>query len=600
MTKHQDIGWKFPPNGGGSYDGFNDAGIALFAGKPLASLTREVLQNSLDAAARMGEPVHVEFDLRNFARKDGDHWEQLADTIHACQQEQRADANAQLALKEAAAILDESSIRCLRIADWYTTGLRGDHFHALVKAKGLSDKERDVPGHRGGSHGQGKSAAFVWSKLRTVLYWTRFTQGEQSVELFQGKAILMSHQANGEETHGTGFLGILDGCRELGGDRIPVPIRKVESSPSRGDGTSVWIAGFREYPGWQQDIAASVIANFFTAIQDGLLAVTIDPDDEMEAYDLIEINSDTLVHWYDYLLNHAELTDDDDGALLESFTYWQLITQGASIEHDDPVLGACQLWIRVADDEDLPSNVALVRGTGMLITNDQQGLKRFPGLRPFAAVCRFTSERGNELLRRMEPPAHDQFEPRWLPESERARGDSALKRITKWIRDEIKKQATHQPTGDATPILELAELLPDLEPDEPLIGRPADKKSGGKRRKIVVKRPKPKPTNPNPRPSDSIPVRDVRQLPHAADASRLRIGFTPQATALVRLHLEEAGDSEAFRRDDLRLYEVDTGTEVDVDRLSVRAGERVELDVVADASVDHRAWRVSAVKVADS
>ena len=596
----QEIGWHFPPNGGGSYDGFNDAGIALFAGKPLASLTREVLQNSLDAAARMGEPVHVEFELRDFPRANGDHWPQLAEAISACQQEQRADANAQLALREAAAALDGPSIRCLRIADWYTTGLRGDHFHALVKAKGLSDKERDVPGHRGGSHGQGKSAAFVWSKLRTVLYWTRFTQDDQSVELFQGKAILMSHQADGEETHGTGFLGVVKGCREVDGDCIPEPIRKVESRPSRGDGTSVWIAGFREYSGWQQDIAASVIANFFTAIRDGLLAVTIDSDDEMQAYDLIEINSDTLMHWYDYLLNHVELTDDDDGALLESFTYWQLITQGAPIEHDDSDLGSCQLWIRVADDEDLPSSVALVRGTGMLITNDQQGLKRFPGLRPFAAVCRFTSEKGNELLRRMEPPAHDQFEPRWLPEHERSLGDSVLRRITKWIRDEIKKVAAHQPTGEATPITELAELLPDIESDEPLVGRPADKKSSGKRRRIVVKRPKPTPPNPNPRPSDSIPIRDVRQLPHSDDAKKLRIGFTPQVTALVRLRLEEAGDSEAFQRSDLRLYEVDTGAAVDVDHLAVKAGERVEFDVIADTPVDHRAWRVSAVKAADS
>lgn len=590
-----DIGWRFPPNGGGSYDGFNDSGIALFAGKPLASLAREVLQNSLDAAARVGEPVHVEFDLRNYPREDGDHWQELTGVVAACLKEDRADPKARAALEEAAAILDSPQIRCLRIADWYTTGLRGDHFEALVKARGVSDQEPRPSGARGGSHGQGKSAAFVWSKLRTVLYWTRFTQGDQIVELFQGKAILMSHQQDGDETTGTGYLGIRDGCREVGESGVPAAVQRVEGGTSRGDGTSLWIAGFPEYDGWQQDLAASVITNFFTAIHDGLLAVTIEPDDAMSAEGLLEINADSLTHWCDYLLNDAQLIEEADDQLLESFTYLQLIAGDAPIEHEDPDIGVCRLWIRV--DDDLKSNVALVRGTGMLITNDQQGLKRFPGLRPFAAICRFTSERGNELLRRMEPPAHDQFEPAWLPDSERAVGEAALKRITAWIRATVREHAAHRPTGEATPIAELAELLPDLRPNDPLVGRPSDHAGRKKRRKITVKRSRTRIYES--RSSDSIPIRDVRQLPDAADRTRFRIGFTPQETAVVRLRLLEAGDSDSFQREDLVLRDVGTHKAVDADCLSVVAHQRLEFDVVGEMPVDARAWRVSAVKVSD-
>jgi len=453
MSHH--IGWHFPPTGGGSYDGWNDGGIAHFAGKPLANLAREILQNSLDAAVRIGQPVHVEFDLRSLDREDGDHWTQLAGAIDACRTEELADAKAQLALETAATLLEQPEIPCLRVADWHTTGLRDEHFHALVKAKGISNKDHSTAG---GSQGQGKSAAFVWSALRTVLYWTRFRQDNQSVELFQGKAVLMSHQHNGRQTQGTGFLGAINQCREISGSDIPDAIRRVEGRSARGDGTSLWIAGFREYNGWQHDIAASVIANFFTALHDGQLEVTIEPDDDMQKYGLLEISTDTLEHWYDYLLNDAKLSDGEDNQLLESHTYWRILSQDQPIEHEDPVLGECQLWIRVADE--LPSKVAFVRGTGMLITNEQQRLKRFRGLRPFVAVCRFTSQQGNKLLRGMEPPTHDQFEPDWLPETGREDGRAALKRITDWIRAQIKERAAPPPVEVSEEIDELKHLLP--------------------------------------------------------------------------------------------------------------------------------------------
>ena len=88
-----------------------------------------------------------------------------------------------------------------------------------------------------------------------------------------------------------------------------------------------------------------------------------------------------------------------------------------------------------------------MRGTGMLVTAQQRGLIRFPGFRDFAALCVFEDPQGNELLREMENPQHDQFEPSRLPEQDRARGRRALNRITRWIRDEVKRVAG-PPEGD--------------------------------------------------------------------------------------------------------------------------------------------------------
>ena len=105
----------------------------------------------------------------------------------------------------------------------------------------------------------------------------------------------------------------------------------------------------------------------------------------------------------------------------------------------------------------------------MLITSKQRGLLQFRALKDFIAVCVFDTEKGNELLRKMENPLHDQFEPERLSDDvERRRGRTALKRITRWIREEIGKCAAPSPSAETTTLDELAQYLPDLEPDEPL------------------------------------------------------------------------------------------------------------------------------------
>ena len=122
--------------------------------------------------------------------------------------------------------------------------------------------------------------------------------------------------------------------------------------------------------------------------------------------------------------------------------FWTLSQDAPVAEKQDSDLGHCRLWLRTA--EGLPSKVAFVRRTGMLVTTQQPGLIRFPGFREFAALCVFEDPAGNELLRRMENPKHDQFESDRLPKDDRSRGRNALKRVTDWIRNEIKNRRGHR------------------------------------------------------------------------------------------------------------------------------------------------------------
>ena len=160
--------------------------------------------------------------------------------------------------------------------------------------------------------------------------------------------------------------------------------------------------GFRETDDWRRRVAASAIGNFFYAIGTGWLTVTVEPDESPE---LIEIDRGSLEKWFQHLTEDTDPEDPEntaDDPLREAQIFWKLTRDEPVAEKQDNELGHCRLWIHTA--EGLPSKVAFVRRTGMLITAQQLGLIRFHGYREFAALCVFEDPAGNELLRRMENP----------------------------------------------------------------------------------------------------------------------------------------------------------------------------------------------------
>ena len=644
------IGWRFPPTNGGIVAGYNDPGIAHFGGAPLASLARETIQNSLDARLSSGEPVHVSFEEIHVEPNEIGR-DELSVAIDACIDEPTNDDKVRDALNRAKTSIGADKIPCLRVSDRNTTGLKGDQWRALVKMQGVSHKP-DVLG-AGGSHGIGKYAPFLFSDLRTVFYWTCYKDNGTPIEQFQGKSVLISHQSNEGETQGTGFYGYVENCTELKGSEIPSTFRlpeKVDGSPVFG--TSIVISGFNVAQDWRQLIASSVIENFFHAIQIGVLDVLLEPDETESDPDLFEINKDTLAEWFDRLQNSNENDEDngdDESSLIEqALTFWHVSTSSGPVEEtQDPDLGHCRLWVRV--DDGLPSRVALVRQTGMLITTQQQGLIRFPGYREFAAVCVFEDPEGNELLRQMENPKHDQFEPDRLPENDRVRGRRALRRITKWIRDAVRKHAGPPEGGKRTVLSELATYLPDYQPNDQFENTDdieGVKEPGfGDRLTLTLKPVRRSLPTPIPieeadaqntddgdgedtgvhggggvdvntgeggtggsgegdavggsgisggnKTAKSIPISNVRILKVDGSKNRYRVSFRAHADAIARLELTEAGDSSAIPREDVCAAE----DGVSLDSIQLQNSQSTVVEITADAPIGDRAWRVSAYSI---
>ena len=638
------VGWRFPLTDGGREDGYNDPGMAHFGGSHLGSLTRETIQNSLDAKIGSEKPVEVVFDLQKF-RGDAIGRKELHKHVSECLPLARMDGDPKAVqeLERAASILDNEEITFLRVADYNTLGLDEARWKALVKSQGTSYKsDRSA----GGSHGIGKYAPFNVSQLRTVFYWSEY----EEVAYCQGKAVLMSHDGPGGRTQGTGFFGEVKDCRSMKGRDVPAEIRDVEDRRS-APGTSLWIAGFGHERDWQPHVARSVVENYFCAIADGQLKVLIDTE-----------GTSLFAHWD---LNHSTISDALDGLvtamgheeegepLREAQTFYRVLysrESGADVVKDleDPDLGHCRLWIRV--EEGLPSKVGLVRKTGMLITSRQNKLLRFPTLRDFAAVLRFESDKGNALLRDMENPAHDQFEPdRLLPdEKRRRRARRALNRVTEWVRHELREAASPPAIGASEVVSELAHLLPDIEPDDAFgEGNGTDRRFGGG--EVIELRPTRR-TRSASLPDDTaddtgddtsldegergevarsgtgekdhdddadndrgsaesvssngttgggrvrrpLAIKDVRLLPQAGED--LRLCFTPLVYAKgVRIELAEAGDSSVVVRSDLCVVTSHGEVPMREYRLDFEKDCRSVVHVRGEAKWRQRAWRLQAM-----
>src|SRR5690606_22124262 len=95
------------------------------------------------------------------------------------------------------------------------------------------------------------------------------------------------------------------------------------------------------------------------------------------------------------------------------------------------------------------------------------------------------------LLRGMEPPRHDAFEPDRLAPDKRAQGKTALREISKWVREMLQRHA-QDPVSEVTNIDELADFFAD-EAEEGT-GKKKDENPAGavivRARAIKVKSPK--------------------------------------------------------------------------------------------------------------
>jgi hypothetical protein len=255
-----------------------------------------------------------------------------------------------------------------------------------------------------------------------------------------------------------GFWGICDKCKPIEGTlpELNTWLQRAENRQNYPEqkGTTITILGFEPSSDWRKLLAISVAENFFGAIAKSMLEVNID--------DQITLAHDSI---HDFFENPEMLdavqNQKDEPERFNNCKSYLLAIQNQNEVQVEPTenrdLGLCTMRLLVRDG--MPKKICILRN-GMLITDELNRLKSFSDFKDFVAVLECNSSKGNQFLRDMEPPRHDDFEPERLPRKLQSTGKKALSDLAKWARDMLKRHAKN-PISNITTLDELKDFFGD-------------------------------------------------------------------------------------------------------------------------------------------
>ena len=396
--------WLFDLNRDGSSEGWEDAAIKNFRGNPLNNLAREIIQNSLDAPKLSGsKPVKVTFEKVRVPTQQIPNIDQLRQTINRCEEvsEIFVLSDKQENLRLARETIWSNEIDLLTIRESGTAGMEGPcvpgkPLYKYMKAKGQGGKTFD--GARG-SHGQGKAAPILCSQLHTIFLSTKW----QTENLVMGRATLSSH-------YGENRKFIHNNVGYWGDNFDPVPFNS--SMPDwlhrENPGTNIVVIGFKQYAHWAEILQGSIAMNFFAAISKKNLSVVVDG---------YEINEHTLSQVFSRARLYKILEAQSD-VPLEDFergkTYFDAYSNPDFFEEGE-VLNLGFFNFSIKRREDGLQNIGLLRDD-MFITSEVPKLKRKFGasFSGFDIIIEPASSAAKNLVKSMEPPAHDALNTSWI------------------------------------------------------------------------------------------------------------------------------------------------------------------------------------------
>lgn len=404
--------WYFPLSNNALTKGLKDSGIETFKGQLLSSLSREIVQNSLDAKKENEENIVIEFKYfkiakNNFPDFDG-FYSNIIDSIK--ESEPLRDPSTKNFFLNAKEVLENDEIPFVRISDFNTHGLLGSknigpsNWKNLVMSSGISDKNAQA----GGSFGIGKNATFACSNLHTVFY---STLDSENIEAFQGVTNLISvtKPEYNDHTQGIGYFAANKEHRP-----IETQVRLDYSFERKTSGTDIYIAGVRfGFDEFREGILKGVLNNFLYAIYTGMLIVKIN-----EAI----IDKSTL----SYYVNTNKFILEK-----ETIEFLEVLTNKNAIKYEDFRRGEAILYLM--EDSEGSRKITAVRKPWMKITL----FDGFSRSVDFKGAFIVTGNETNQLLRMMENPQHDKWETDRLDKVSKIQGDKLLKDIKRYISDKV-------------------------------------------------------------------------------------------------------------------------------------------------------------------
>lgn len=429
-------------------EGFNNASILTFNSHAINSFVRELFQNSNDARAPGKNKVVINIEYRTIRKNDipaFDQYKKILDQV------EKAHSHQVKFFKKAHESIKDDKIPFLVYSDHNTKGLEGKDtdnglsFSACVLSEGISAKEDKSAG---GSFGIGKNAIYGISNLRTIFYSSCNKNNEH---IFQGVAKLASYKTGSKNHEGRIYLG-------NGDERSSV--RKIRDIPEvfrrTSQGLSQYVMGVELEKNWYIEFSKAVLRNYWMLLHEGKL--------EVELFDnktsIQRISSKNIESLISELFSQEEEQDESLTPYGNPYLFYQAVKNGTQVEFDIPIIGSCTFYY--IDTPPGENNIAYLRN-GMVIFSRIEA--RLVGAN-ITGVFMCNNKKGNQILRMMEPPKHDNFEIQMLENNDdilkKKDGDLILKNIKSSIRGVIKALIDKYKQPTETPAF-LTELFDDLQ-----------------------------------------------------------------------------------------------------------------------------------------
>lgn len=433
--------WYFPKSNGLGINGASDGGLETFKGDLIRSLTREICQNSLDAAIS-DEPVELVFQSKIINTKNIPGVENLKKIYKNGTEywKQQGNKKAITFFEKAEREINSSSISLLQISDFNTTGLTGSNSNvispwlSMVTAEGVSDKN----GSSGGSYGIGKSSIYAVSKLHCAFFNTLDKNG---IRACQGVAKLPSFMLENSLRFGRGYYGVINDSE----CKCCNSIQEIDNFYKRNKiGTDIFILGFNAIDSWKDKIICSLLDNFLLAIYSNKLVVKIND---------IEVNKNTL----EGLLNKYSSVKE----VASAKKYYDILSSNdvtICSKNLFPELGGEIILKIKIFRENTNRSVLISRSNGMKLFDK----KNISGSIQFSAILTMHGDKLNEYFAKMENPAHDNWQPdRYEDEELINEASEKCAKLYRWIKNEILKVGEEQ-FGDEVDIEGLEGILPEF------------------------------------------------------------------------------------------------------------------------------------------
>lgn len=400
----------------GEWDGLNNAAIYSFNSNIINSFVREMFQNSIDARDKSlpndnktGKipPLYIRIIYKSIQQTEFPDFDGFYNIFKKVAGSPPNKDHVKFFNNAFKALGDKRKISLFIYEDFNTTGLTGKDddpnktFNACVVSEGISVKSESTAG---GSFGIGKNAIYGLSKLRTVFFVSNDKEGEY---IFQGKAKLASY-CDASKTRDNKIY-----CGE--GDKFH-SVRRLNDLPSTYRKTF-----YRDQPGlslyaicpienkkWPEEFAKAILRNYWMLLEKGELIVDLFEKDDLK-FNLSHANLEELL-----LTFYNPDTYEPENILPRGnpFEFYNCYKNGKCISPEVfQFLGKVRFYFKELDNKDT-NVIAYLRNDMVVYSDSVHGY----GSIGYCGLFLCDNDKGNEVLRAMEPPTHDSFDPERLGE----------------------------------------------------------------------------------------------------------------------------------------------------------------------------------------